>query len=50
MILHLKEKGEFMEILDRLNIIPKDKNLYIQAFTHTSYSNENIECESYERL
>lgn len=39
-----------MEILDRLNIIPKDKNLYIQAFTHTSYSNENIECESYERL
>lgn len=39
-----------MEILDRLNIIPRDEKLYIQAFTHTSYTNEHIECESYERL
>ena len=46
----MKEKGEIMEILDKLNIIPKDEKLYIQAFTHTSYTNEHIECESYERL
>ena len=39
-----------MEILDRLNIIPKNEKLYIQAFTHTSYSNEHSEYESYERL
>ena len=39
-----------MEILKKLNIIPNNKNLYIQAFTHTSYSNEHLECESYERL
>ena len=39
-----------MEILDSLNIIPKYRELYIQAFTHTSYSNEHLECESYERL
>lgn len=39
-----------MEILDRLNIVPNNENLYIQAFTHTSYSNEHLECESYERL
>ena len=39
-----------MEILKKLNIIPNNKNLYIQAFTDTSYSNEHLECESYERL
>ena len=39
-----------MKILDRLNIIPNNENLYVQAFTHTSYSNEHLECESYERL
>ena len=39
-----------MEILDKLNIMPKDEKLYMQAFTHTSYTNEHIECESYERL
>ena len=39
-----------MEILNKLNIIPKNEVLYIQAFTHTSYSNEHIEDESYERL
>lgn len=46
----MKEKGEIMEILNKLNIIPNNKNLYIQSFTHTSYSNEHEECESYERL
>lgn len=39
-----------MEILDKLNIIPNNEKLYIQALTHTSYSNENDDCESYERL
>ena len=39
-----------MEILDRLNIIPQNEKIYIQAFTHTSYSNEHLEEESYERL
>ena len=39
-----------MKILDRLNIIPNNENLYVQAFTHTSYSNEHLECESYERF
>lgn len=39
-----------MEILDKLNIIPNDKKLYMQALTHTSYSNEHVDYESYERL
>lgn len=39
-----------MEILERLNIKPNNEKIYIQAFTHTSYSNEHLECESYERL
>lgn len=39
-----------MEILDKLKIIPKNEELYVKAFTHTSYSNEHSECESYERL
>lgn len=39
-----------MEILNKLGISTNDDNLYVQAFTHTSYSNENLECESYERL
>ena len=38
-----------MEILDKLNIEYKNQDLYMQAFTHTSYANEN-NCESYERL
>ncbi len=38
-----------MEILNKLNIPYKNISLYEQAFTHTSYANEeNI--ESYERL
>ena len=45
----MKEKGEFMELLDKLNIKPNDEKLYIKALTHTSYSNEHLN-ESYERL
>lgn len=39
-----------MKILEDLNIISGNKDLYIRAFTHTSYSNEHEENESYERL
>lgn len=39
-----------MEILKRLNINTEQIDLYKRAFTHTSYSNEHEECESYERL
>lgn len=39
-----------MEILEKLNIRTNQLELYVQAFTHTSYSNEHTECESYERL
>jgi len=38
-----------VEILDRLGITPNKEKLYIEAFTHTSYSNEN-QTKSYERL
>jgi len=39
-----------VNILDKFNIIPNNYKLYEEAFTHTSYSNENNNCESYERL
>ena len=39
-----------MQLLKELNINPKDISLYETAFTHTSYSNEHSNCESYERL
>lgn len=39
-----------MQLLKGLNIKPKDISLYETAFTHTSYSNEHSNCESYERL
>ena len=39
-----------MKILKKLGIIYHDIDLYKRAFTHTSYSNEHLECESYERL
>ena len=39
-----------MKILKTLDINPTNVNLYYQAFTHTSYSNENPAMESYERL
>lgn len=39
-----------MQLLKELNIKSKDISLYETAFTHTSYSNEHSNCESYERL
>ena len=39
-----------MKVFKTLNIEPTNVNLYYQAFTHTSYSNENPSLESYERL
>ena len=38
-----------MEILEKLEIKPIRKTLFVRAFTHTSYANEN-KTESYERL
>ena len=39
-----------MELFNKLNIEVNSGDLYIEALTHTSYSNENEGCESYERL
>ena len=39
-----------MKILEELNVIPNNLSLFETAFTHSSYCNENKECESYERL
>lgn len=39
-----------VKVLENLNIKPNNLKLYEEAFTHTSYSNENLGCESYERL
>ena len=39
-----------MKILEELNVIPNNINLFYTAFTHTSYCNENKNTESYERL
>lgn len=39
-----------MKILEQLKINSNQENLYVQALTHTSYSNEHLDCESYERL
>lgn len=39
-----------MEIFNKYNIIPNDMNLFLTAFTHSSYCNENKGVESYERL
>ena len=39
-----------MKVFKTLNIDPTNVNLYYQAFTHTSFSNENPSFESYERL
>ena len=38
-----------MEILEKIGIKPNKEKLYLTAFTHTSFANEN-DCESYERL
>ena len=39
-----------MKIFKSLNFTPTNVNLYYEAFTHTSYSNENPSLNSYERL
>lgn len=39
-----------MKIFKKLDFNPTNINLYYQAFTHTSYSNENPSYVSYERL
>ena len=39
-----------MELFNKLGINVNDESLYMVALTHTSYSNENDGCESYERL
>lgn len=39
-----------MKIFKKLGINPTNINLYYQAFTHTSFSNENPSFVSYERL
>ncbi len=39
-----------MKIFKKLNFNPTNINLYYQAFTHTSFSNENPAFVSYERL
>ena len=38
------------ELIQSLGIDPKDMNLYYQAFTHASYSNEHRGSKSYDRL
>ena len=38
-----------MQILEKLNVKPKNMKLYETAFVHTSYANEH-NVESYERL
>lgn len=39
-----------MKIFKTLNFTPTNVNLYYEAFTHTSYSNENPSFTNYERL
>lgn len=39
-----------MELLKKFNIVPKNINIYEEAFIHTSYSNENNVTANYERL
>ena len=42
----MKEKVNDVEILDKLNIITYNEKLYVQALTHTSYSNEHEDRKS----
>ena len=39
-----------MKIFNKFDFNPTNINLYLQAFTHTSYSNENPGFANYERL
>lgn len=43
-------EGEIMKIFKKLGLNPTNINLYYQAFTHTSFSNENPSYANYERL
>lgn len=38
------------KLFEKLNISPKNKNLYITAFSHSSYANEHKAKNDYERL
>ena len=43
--------GDMMEeLFNKLNIVPKDINLYKTAFSHSSYVNEHKVKNDYERL
>jgi len=39
-----------MKVFDKLELNPINMNLYLQAFTHSSYTNENPSYQNYERL
>jgi len=39
-----------MQILNKFNIKPKNKEVYLEAFSHSSYINETGLTENYERL
>ena len=41
---------EMDALFQKLNIVPKNKQLYQNAFCHTSYVHEHQDCSSYERL
>ena len=46
-----KEENEIIvELLKQFDIIPSNLNLYLQALTHASYSNEHKNSPSYDRL
>ena len=38
------------ELFEKLNMKPKNIELYKTAFSHSSYPNENKEKQDYERL
>ena len=40
----------FLSILNNFRIIAKNKSIYEQAFTHSSYIHEHPECLDYERI
>ena len=42
--------AELRELLDGFGLQGNSEELYLRAFTHSSYSNEHKECKNYERL
>ena len=46
----IKEEVIIMKVFNKLDINHTNINLYTQAFTHSSYSNENPSFPNYERL